>query len=187
MTHYFAALPIPFNLISERLTAINLRYELSSNYKVIPHPDDLHITLLFFGALNHSQLKFVKQVMNSLATSTRPFTLAINGVSFFGNPAGPRVVYLSVQENSQLNGLYQQLSKRLESVLQKRATSDYTPHITIAKKKKDNFLIPIALEQFEPLFLDVSEMILYSIDPTKSPKYSPEYTFSFGHSSSIDD
>lgn len=187
MTHYFAAIPIPFELVNERLTAISLHYELSTNYKVIPNPDDLHITLLFFGALKHSELEFVKQEMNALATSTSAFTIAINGVSFFGNPAGPRVVYLSLQQNFQLNVIYQQLAKRLESVLQKPATLDYTPHITIAKKKKEKFSLPIELEQFEPLALDVSGMILYSIDPTKSPKYSPEYTFSFGHSSSIND
>lgn len=187
MTHYFAAIHVPFELVNEKLTATSVHYDLPSHYKVIPHPEDLHVTLLFFGGLSHFQLALVKQEMQILAASTDIFTISLNGVSFFGNPAGPRVVYLSVQQSFQLNGLYQQLSERLESVLQKPATSDYTPHITIAKKKKDKFSIPIEQEQFEPLALDVSGMILYSIDPTKSPKYSPEYTFSFGHSSSIDD
>ncbi|WP_025786261.1 RNA 2',3'-cyclic phosphodiesterase [Sporosarcina sp. D27] len=187
MTHYFAAIPIPFELVNEKLTATSLHYDLPSHYKVIPHPDDLHVTLLFFGGLNSSQLALVKQEMQLVATSTDTFSIALNGISFFGNPAGPRVVYLSVQQNCQLNGLYQHLSDRLESILQKPATLGYTPHVTIAKKKKDDRSVPIEQEQFEPLALDVSEVILYSIAPTKSPKYSPEYTFSFGHSSSIDD
>ncbi|MCM3757601.1 RNA 2',3'-cyclic phosphodiesterase [Sporosarcina aquimarina] len=187
MTHYFAAIYVPFELVKEKLTASSLQYDLPTHYKVIPHPDDLHITLLFFGGLNRSQLALVKQEMQLVATSTETFSIALNGISFFGNPAGPRVVYFSVQQSCQLNKLYQQLSERLESILQKPATLGYTPHVTIAKKKKDDRSLPIEQELFEPLALDVSEIILYSIDPTKSPKYSPEYTFSFGHPSSIDD
>ncbi|REB06440.1 RNA 2',3'-cyclic phosphodiesterase [Sporosarcina sp. BI001-red] len=187
MTHYFAAISVPFDLVKEKITASSLHYELSTHYKVIPHPDDLHITLLFFGALNHTQLEFVKQEMHAIATNTDAFTIALNGVSSFGNPAGPRVVYLSAQPTLLLTELYQQLSKRLKSVLQKPASTAYTPHVTIAKKKKDNCSVPIEQEHFEPLTLDVSAMILYSITPTESPKYSPESTFSFVHSSRIVD
>lgn len=186
MTHYFAAIPVPFKLVQEKLTSCSLHYDLPTHYKVIPHQDDLHVTVLFFGGLNRSQLELVKQEMQKLAERTHAFTIAINGISFFGNPIGPRVVYLAVSNPPSLTGVYRELSKRLEKVLQKPASLDYTPHITIAKKKKDTNAVPIIQEQFEPLSLDVSGIILYSIDPAASPKYSPEFIFPFINSSRID-
>lgn len=187
MTHYFAAIPIPFELVKEKITDSSHRFELTAHYKIIPHPDDLHITLLFFGALTPSQLELVQQEMGEAATKTYEFPLSINGVSFFGNPSGPRVVYLSVQENPQLTELYHLLGDRLESILQKPAPAAYTPHITIAKKRKDAVPVPIQQKHFEPLTMKVSEMVLYSIDPSSSPKYSPVNSFSFVDSFRIDD
>lgn len=187
MTHYFAAIPVPSELVAERIRNVSQQYGLSSHYKVIPHPEDLHITLLFFGALTPAQLALVKQEMQSVADQTDPFHIAIDGVSFFGNPSGPRVVYLSVQQIPQLTKLYRNLGERLQSVLQKPAPRDYTPHITIAKKKKDQSSVPIEQESFTPLSWAVPGMILYSIDPSASPKYSPECVFSFsGRSFRID-
>lgn len=187
MTHYFAAISIPFELVKEKFTESSHQYELAFHYKVIPHPDDLHITLLFFGALTPSQLELVKQEMGDAATQTAEFALSINGISFFGNPSGPRVVYMSVQENPQLTGLYHILGERLKSILQKPAPVAYTPHITIAKKRKDAVPVSIHQQHFEPLTMKVSEMVLYSINPSSSPKYSPVSSFSFAHSSRIDD
>ncbi|MDW0110250.1 RNA 2',3'-cyclic phosphodiesterase [Sporosarcina aquimarina] len=179
MTHYFVAIPIPFGIVAEPLKKASAYYELSSHYKVIPHPDDLHITLLFFGALTPLQLDFVKQELEVIAKNTESFTVTIDGISFFGNPTGPRVVYLSVQPELQLAELYHALGKRLEFVLQKPASLEYTPHITIAKKKKDNNPHPIETEHFPPLLHSVKGITLFSIDPASSPKYRPAETFSF--------
>lgn len=185
MTHYFAAIPVPYNLVDEKLTAFSLHYDLPAHYKVIPHPNDLHVTLLFFGGLNRCQFELVKKEMADVASETDAFKAAIDGISFFGNPSGPRVVYLAVSNPPQLAGLYRELSKRLETVLQKPAAEDYTPHITIAKKKKDNVSVSITQERIEPLTFDISQIVLYSIDPSSSPKYSPECIFSLGQSPRI--
>lgn len=187
MTHYFAALPVPFELVKETIEESSRRLELSTHYKNIPHPDDLHITLLFFGALNRSQLELVKQEMKEVATNTPEFTVTINGLSYFGNPSGPRVVYLSVGDNLKLTALYRLLGERLKTILQKPISVDYTPHITIAKKRKETVPVTIEKERFDPLSLNTSEMVLYSIDPASSPKYSAVCTFPFVHPSRIAD
>ncbi|WP_432352449.1 RNA 2',3'-cyclic phosphodiesterase [Sporosarcina sp. A2] len=179
MTHYFAAIPVPFERVAEQLDKTDKRYHLSANYKVIPHPADLHVTLLFFGALTSCELRGVKQTMSDLASGTQKFQLSINGISFFGNPSGPRVVYLSVDVQSDLNYLNRQLSNRLEPSLHRSFPKTFTPHVTLAKKRKDTPSIVIEKETFKPIVLEISKIVLYSIDPTTSPKYSPETTFPF--------
>lgn len=179
MTHYFVAIPIPYDTVREPLKKASAYYDLSSHYKVIPHPDDLHITLLFFGALTPLQLEFVKQELEGIAKNRASFTVTIDGLSYFGNPTGPRVVYLSVQPGLQLTELYQELGKRLEPILQKPASSEYIPHITIAKKKKENNTHPIKTGHFSPLLHSVKGITLFSIDSACSPKYQPVQTFSF--------
>ena len=179
MTHYFVAIPIPYPLIEQRLAILHEQFALSTSYKVIPHPADYHITLLFFGPLTSPQLDFVKKELHHVAGQTNTFDLTLDGISFFGNPEGPRVVYLSVEPHLSLTQLVQQLGKRLESVLQKPMTSMYTPHVTIAKKKKEGVSIPVRSTSFPKMTHNVFGMTLFSIEPTQAPKYVSKCTFPF--------
>ncbi|WP_251638316.1 RNA 2',3'-cyclic phosphodiesterase [Sporosarcina sp. NCCP-2716] len=181
MTHYFAAIPVPFQVVRSQLEDLFARYDFQGHYKAIPHHDDLHITLHFFGALTAEELKAVKQALRETAAGFAPMTLGIGGLSYFGNPAGPRVVYLSVDENRSLSELYTKSGEALADVLKKPLRQPYVPHVTIAKKTIDGRPLKIAKEQFPALHVSAGSVTLFRIEPSSSPKYIPEDVFPFGN------
>lgn len=179
VTHYFAGIPVPYEMVRAQLEELYARYEFPAHYKSIPHNDDLHITLHFFGALTNDELDAVKLALRDTAENFAPMTLGLSGLSYFGNSAGPRVVYLSVQDNSKLSELYIQSGKALAPVLKKPLRQPYVPHVTIAKKTIDGRPLRLAKEPFPTLALSASSFTLFRIEPSHSPKYIPEEVFPF--------
>ncbi|WP_052461724.1 RNA 2',3'-cyclic phosphodiesterase [Sporosarcina koreensis] len=173
MAHYFAAIPIPFDLIAGTIRELNSRYDFPSHYKVIPHRNDYHITLIFFGALTDDEKHSAENALRTAAAETPPFTIRIDGLSFFGNPSGPRVVTLSTEQNQQLTSLYESAGSRLDGMLAKPLRHPYVPHVTIAKKTIDKRPLPVEKEQFTPLAHHVTSITLFRIEPSQSPKYVP--------------
>ena len=46
------------------------KYELDAAYKVIPHVEDLHITLLYLGALEEQHLPTIKKNLSEIAADS---------------------------------------------------------------------------------------------------------------------
>ena len=55
----------------------------------------------------------------------------------------------------------------------------FTPHITIAKKRKINGEFPIQKETSTPIQFHVDRFSLFRIHPSKSPKYEAIETFQY--------
>ena len=145
MHHYFIGIKAP-DSIEGLVLQYREKYRLSTAYKVIPHMEDLHITLLFIGALPEHQLPSLQETLAALADKHDEFHLAVDGLSFFGSPKGPRVVYLSVKPSNELNALQREVAAIGAEQLGIEPDNRFTPHITIAKKRKINGEFPIQKE-----------------------------------------
>lgn len=175
--HYFIGIKAPAS-IEELVTQYREKYGLSKAYKAIPHLDDLHITLLFIGALTEEKVGPLQERLASLAGNHSEFQLTVDGLSFFGSPKGPRVVYLSVQQSTELNALQNSVASIGADQLGIEPDNRFTPHITIAKKRKINGDFPIQKESCTPLPFHVNGFSLYKIHPSTTPKYEAVQTFS---------
>lgn len=176
--HYFIGIKAPSSI--EKIGSLyKEKYGLSNIYKVIPHMEDLHITLLFIGALPEQTVEFLQERLTSLADKHSDFLLSVDGLSFFGSPNGPRVVYLSVQHSNELNVLQQDIAEVGAELLGIEPDNRFTPHITIAKKRKINEDFPIPIEKCRPLSFSVDNFSLFRIHPSSTPKYEIVQTFSF--------
>lgn len=175
--HYFIGIKAPA-LTEQLATQYREKYGLSDVYKVIPHMDDLHITLLFIGALPEKNVGPLQKRLAALADNHSEFRLAVDGLSFFGSPKGPRVVYLSVQQSDELDALQKEIASIGIDKLGMEPDNRFTPHITIAKKRKISNELPIQKETCTPLPFHVSGFSLFRIHPSKTPKYEAVETFS---------
>ena len=81
--HYFIGIKAPAS-IEELVKQYTAKYSLSNAYKVIPHLDDLHITLLFIGALSEQKVAPLQESLSALANQHNDFLLQVDGLSFFG-------------------------------------------------------------------------------------------------------
>src|SRR4051812_47679100 len=152
--HYFIGIKAPTS-IEEPVKQYTAKYSLSHAYKVIPHLVDLHITLLFIGALSEQKVAPLQETLSGLAAQHNDFLLQVDGLSFFGSPKGPRVVYLSVQQSNELNEVQRAVAVVGTEQLDIEADNRFTPHITIAKKRKNNGEFPIQKETCTPISFQV--------------------------------
>ncbi|MFS0688398.1 RNA 2',3'-cyclic phosphodiesterase [Sporosarcina sp. 179-K 8C2 HS] len=173
--HYFIGIKAPAS-IEEIVKQYREKYRLSNNYKAIPHLDDLHITLLFIGALPEQQVEPLQESLAALADKHSDFHLIVDGLSFFGSPKGPRVVYLSVEQSNELDALQQSVAMIGADQLGIEPDKRFTPHIAIAKKRKINGEFPIQKESCTPHPFHVDGFSLFRIHPSKTPKYEAVQT-----------
>ncbi|MER2089971.1 MAG: RNA 2',3'-cyclic phosphodiesterase [Sporosarcina sp.] len=174
--HYFIGITMPSTL-ENHVEGFKDKYELQTAYKVIPHIEDLHVTLLYIGALSDQHLPLLTDSLSKIAATHTSFSLHINGLSYFGPSSGPRVVYLSVGDSVELSPLQSEIEATVAKQLDMPLSDRFTPHVTIAKKRKTTDKLSIQKEIFEPIEVPVHTFALFTIHPEKSPKYEAIETF----------
>ena len=174
--HYFIGIKSPATF-ENLIDTYKSKYQLTEAYKVIPHPDDLHVTLHFIGAMSEQSLPLLTKNLRMIAGKTPPFNIDVDGLSYFGSPSGPRVVYLSIEESDTLSTLHKHIDETVAAQFNQPISDRFTPHITIAKKRKTTEKLFIQKEQWKPIGVPVSSFALFTIHPDKSPKYEAIETF----------
>ena len=168
--HYFIGIKSQANF-ENLIDSYKAKYHLTEAYKVIPHPDDLHVTLHFIGAMSEQSLPALTKNLQMIAEKTPAFTIDVDGLSYFGSSSGPRVVYLSIKESDALSILQKQIDETVAVQFNQPISNRFTPHITIAKKRKTTEKLFIQKEKWKPIEVPVSSFALFTIHPEKSPKY----------------
>jgi RNA 2',3'-cyclic 3'-phosphodiesterase len=170
--HYFIGVKIP-EKAAANLDAARREWKLSSHKRYTP-PVDMHITLLFIGNDAHSEIEDAAATLRQVAQA--PFTLKINGVKTFGNPATPRIIYASVEESEELNALQQQVRQALLPFKLNPDSKPFVPHITLAGKWKGGPPLKQKLA-LEPEEFQVAEFSIFQIEPQQVPRYIPIHTY----------
>jgi 2'-5' RNA ligase len=126
-----------------------------------PHPEDLHITLVFLGQVSAEQYPCVTGVADGIQGGT--FSLSIDQVGYWRKPrilwCGPRETPPALQ---QLVADLQQGLKGCGFKPEKRA---YSPHVTLARKSRQ--VEGFALEQ--PFLWCPAEFVLVSSGNASGP------------------
>ena len=178
-SHYFIGIKGPSDFES-LVNAYKDKYQLTETYKVITHPDDLHVTLLFIGAMSDQSLPFLTESLRLITKSNPAFNIYFDGLSYFGSPSSPRVVYFSVKESPVLTALQKEIDKTVSAQLDRSVSDRFTPHMTIAKKRKATDPLHISKEQWNPIEMPITSFSLFKIHPEMTPKYEAIVTFKLG-------
>lgn len=170
--HYFIGISIA-PIVIDTVEHFRTLYQLKEKYKVIPATEDLHMTMRYIGELENDKKKSLEYALQKIASEHCCFTTSVTGLSYFGSPTGPRVVYLSVKPVSALCDLQRRIARRTEKILELERVKRFVPHITIAKKRKVLDKMSIAKEEISPLTLDIKGFTLFAIHPEERPSYEP--------------
>ena len=122
----FVALDLP-EAVRDRVA--QLAYGLPGA-RLIPS-EQLHLTLSFLGDVNEDRLPDIKERLAAIDVPL--FSLQLKGVGFFPPRKQPRVVWVGVVANIELNQLQAKVQSSLLSTglyLEKR---NFLPHITLAR------------------------------------------------------
>jgi len=131
------------------------------------HPQDLHATLVFLGAVDTNQLPCVLEVAEGIRG--KPFSLSIDQLGFWERP---RVIWLGSQAATPapLEQLVQGLRRGLTACGFPPEARPYTAHFTLARKVRDFAPLPLA----SPISCEVREFALVeSVPHVPPPHYVP--------------
>jgi RNA 2',3'-cyclic 3'-phosphodiesterase len=153
-------------------------------------PDNLHLSLHFFGELDDAQRETVTRVLGD-PYETRAFAIALTNAGLFPPTGAPRVIWLGVRDtaNASTQSIYREVQARLTPLdLQETTTRGFTPHLTIGRVRTPGAALGRAIRESlrvtpapSPTF-SVSHLTLYQsrLSP-KGPSYIPIARFPLLH------
>lgn len=143
-------------------------------------PENLHLTLSFIGDVSFDQLPVIKDTLEQVEFSS--FDLDIKGTGYFGTKKTPKVLWVGIPENKELQKLQRLVVDKLRQAGFEMKSRKYIPHITVARISKCSYrqIAPI-IQNFSLFSTDsftAGQFNLYSSDLTPSgAKYSVVASF----------
>jgi len=99
-------------------------------------PENLHLTLIFIGWAEESEIITIKEVLKEISQSFSPFNLKLTRLSAGPNLKFPRMIWASGPQNQYLEKIYQDIKDnfiKLNIPLDER--HPFKIHITLARAK----------------------------------------------------
>lgn len=152
MTRTFLALELPYAVRN------TLRRRIERLARMIPEvrwadPASLHVTLVFLGELDDTQLDAATQAAATVAGAHAPFSLELASLGTFGSARSPRVIWVGLAgEKARLLSLQAAVADDLAARGFSREERPFSPHLTLARVKKplsDDSLAALAHVQYE--------------------------------------
>jgi 2'-5' RNA ligase len=131
----FLAIPLPRQL-RESIRSLQSDLQVRIPGARWTRPDNLHLTLHFFGEIEQETLEKFKVSVLSVRLCQRPFQVEVRGLGAFPNPHRPRVIWLGLEPRDQLRQLHRVSQNCL---LQADLTTEsrlYSPHLTIGRLRQ---------------------------------------------------
>jgi RNA 2',3'-cyclic 3'-phosphodiesterase len=140
-------------------------------------PENIHITLKFFGETSEDRIPDISRVFKSVSQRHSAFGFTIAETGIFGSSYNPRVVWFGIKNAGPLTALAQDVLKDVESIGWERDRQNFVPHITVGRVKdpKDKWLFQKMIDENNKAFIQevsVTEFRLYeSILQREGPIY----------------
>jgi 2'-5' RNA ligase len=159
----FLAIPLPRQL-QESIRVIQTELQASIAEARWTRPENLHLTLHFFGEIDQETLEKLKVSMLSIKGCQRPFQVEVKGLGAFPNPYRPRVIWLGLKPRGQLEQLHRAIEPCLSQAGLTTDSRPYSPHLTIGRLRRDKLDLTelfssMQQKRIEPLTVD--RYILY--------------------------
>jgi 2'-5' RNA ligase len=131
----FLAIPLPRELKS---SIRDLQGSLRAKIPAVrwTSPENLHLTLHFFGDVTQETLEKIKVSVLSVKRCHRPLLVEVKGLGAFPNPRRPRIIWLGLEPKDPLRRLHKDYQNVLQRIGVTTEVQDYTPHLTIGRLRQ---------------------------------------------------
>jgi len=143
-------------------------------------PEQIHLTLKFFGNIEEEQREVIAAIMEEAASRIGAFSLSVRDLGAFPSPRNPRVIWLGLhgwEEN--LLPLQRDIESRLQSAGFPPEDRPYRPHLTLGRVKSlkgKEGLVDLMEREREvnlgPMVIDRIVLFRSDLRPT-GPVYTP--------------
>lgn len=98
-------------------------------------PEQMHITVKFFGELNEDDAPSLTEALKTIAATAPAFSLGVGGIGTFPPAGRVNVVWIGVQASMELSGLHQQCDDVLSRFGSPPEDRPFAPHLTLGRNK----------------------------------------------------
>jgi RNA 2',3'-cyclic 3'-phosphodiesterase len=140
-------------------------------------PENIHITLKFFGETRESDIPEISNILAAAATGFHSFSVELSGLGVFGSRYDPRVIWIGMHGAEPLSLLAKRIADGLKTIGMEPDRQNFVPHLTLGRIKKvtDLKLFQKTMEKYRDIKLydcKIDKLILFE---SKLRKEGPEY------------
>jgi len=135
MKRVFLALHFKENHIISQYINV-LRSELMAENIQWVEPQNLHLTLKFFGPTEDLLISRIGKQLDFVLKNQKSFTLSFNKLGIFGSKYQPRVLWMGLENAEELLKISETINRALEEIGILTNRQNFVPHLTIGRIKK---------------------------------------------------
>lgn len=145
-------------------------------------PENIHLTLKFFGETDEIKIPDICLALQNAALLSGSLILKIANVGIFGSRYDPKVIWLGIEKNPELEKLAKNILTELEKYGWQADRQNFVPHLTIGRIREimDKPLFQQIISKYHDIGIqeeNVTEIILYeSILRREGPLYLKEFS-----------
>ena len=125
----FISIDIPEE-IKNKIIQIQKKISASSPSIKPTSRDNLHITLKFLGEVHEDYVNKLVNIISETLKNTKPFTLSLKGIKYFGNPRFIKIIYIGLSRGlHETKDLMNSLNSSLKHI--RKEEKEPIPHVTI--------------------------------------------------------
>lgn len=98
-------------------------------------PENMHLTLKFFGETPESKVELINSVISNSIALHAPFSIEIKNTGIFGSSYNPKVIWFGVDNPENLKKLTENLLENLDKNGFLRDRQNFVPHLTVGRIK----------------------------------------------------
>ena len=99
-------------------------------------PENIHITLKFFGETPEHHIPAINAALQQSAAGHATFDLSITSTGIFGSSYQPKVIWFGIEPHEDIIRLSESILTELEKTGIERDRQNFVPHLTIARIKQ---------------------------------------------------
>ncbi len=146
----FAAVPLGQEIQQKFDSLLGQAASIPSDIRWVK-PDNLHLTLKFFGEMNDEKLPLVTDLLAKVAARHSAFSLTAEGLNAFPNLRQPKALFVSLRSgNDALSALALDIEQTSKVFVLKPGEERFKAHITLGRVKSEKGL-PQVLEKLNLL------------------------------------
>jgi len=141
-------------------------------------PENIHITMKFFGETPDHHIPAINAALQQAATTASPFNFSIRNTGIFGSTYNPKVIWFGIEPHKGFINLSENILGELDKIGIERDRQNFVPHLTIARMNQVNdkkFFQQLIDENKEGLMQEEEVNTFHLFDSELSPK-GPIYT-----------
>ena len=140
-------------------------------------PENIHITLKFFGECPEHHIPAIEMALEQAASQVQAFKFNILNTGIFGSSYRPRVIWFGIKPEEQIITLAQTVFDELEKIGIERDRQNFVPHLTVARIKQleDRDHFQKVIDKYREGFIQKEEVKQFHLFEShlgpKGPKY----------------